>query len=252
MDTIEKRTKENIIRPDMIHLLMEARKGNLKHESKTDESTGFATVEESDIGKSKSSRTVELTDEVVAAQALIFFFAGFETTSAVLSFTALELAINTDVQEKLIEEVDEVAKEYGENVPYDVIMKMKYLDQVVSGTVTFQLLAHLLKCTSLLESLRKWTPVVLSDRICVKDYVIEPVKEGEPRVHIPKDLVIQIPVAGIHYDPKYYPNPEKFDPDRFSDENKLSITPGSYIPFGIGPRNCIGKFGLLLFIISWF
>lgn len=117
----------------MIHLLLEARKGNLKHESKADESSGFATVEESDIGKSQKSRSVELTDEVIAAQAMIFFFAGFETSSTVMSFMSLELAINTDVQQRLLEEIDEVYKQYGDNVSYDAIMKMQYLDQVISG-----------------------------------------------------------------------------------------------------------------------
>lgn len=49
-----------------------------------------------------------------------------------------------------------------------------------------------------------------------------------------------IPAYAIHRDEKYFPDPECFDPERFSDENKSKIYPGSYIPFGIGPRNCIG------------
>jgi len=50
----------------------------------------------------------------------------------------------------------------------------------------------------------------------------------------------------IHRDPKYYPNPKKFDPERFSDENKDSINSAAYFPFGLGPRNCIGsRFALM-------
>jgi len=55
-----------------------------------------------------------------------------------------------------------------------------------------------------------------------------------------------MPTCSIHHDPKYYPNPEKFDPERFSDENKDSINPFAYFPFGLGPRNCIGsRFALM-------
>ncbi|KAG5895436.1 hypothetical protein JTB14_037595 [Gonioctena quinquepunctata] len=55
-----------------------------------------------------------------------------------------------------------------------------------------------------------------------------------------------IPILGFHRDPKYFPDPELFDPERFSDENKGNIDPNVYIPFGLGPRNCIGsRFALL-------
>lgn len=51
---------------------------------------------------------------------------------------------------------------------------------------------------------------------------------------------IVIPVHAIHYDPKYYPDPYAFEPDRFSDENIHNIQPNTYMPFGDGPRFCIG------------
>lgn len=57
---------------------------------------------------------------------------------------------------------------------------------------------------------------------------------------------VWIPIYGIHSDPKYYPNPEKFDPERFSNENKHKINSSTYMPFGVGPRNCIGsRFALM-------
>lgn len=52
---------------------------------------------------------------------------------------------------------------------------------------------------------------------------------------------VNIPTWAIHNDPVYYPNPEKFDPERFSEDNKHLIKPFTYMPFGLGPRNCIGK-----------
>lgn len=77
--------------------------------------------------------------------------------------------------------------------------------------------------------------------MCVKDYVIQPTRDGEKPVHLRKGDLIMVPSIGFHYDPKYFPNPDKFDPERFSDENKSSIVPGTYLPFGNGPRNCIGN-----------
>jgi len=62
----------------------------------------------------------------------------------------------------------------------------------------------------------------------------------------PKNTVFQVPIWAIHHNDKYWPNPEKFDPTRFDAEHKHSITPFSYLPFGGGPRICIGmKFALI-------
>lgn len=59
-------------------------------------------------------------------------------------------------------------------------------------------------------------------------------------VTIEKGTPIFIPMFGLHYDEKYFPEPNKYDPERFSEENLAKIVPFSYIPFGEGPRNCIG------------
>ena len=53
--------------------------------------------------------------------------------------------------------------------------------------------------------------------------------------------ILGIPVWSFHRDPEYFPDPLKFDPERFSEENKHNINPMVYMPFGVGPRNCIGK-----------
>lgn len=89
------------------------------------------------------------------------------------------------------------------------------------------------------ETLRKW-PTPLIDRVCDKDYTIQPVSPEEKRIVIEQGTQVVIPTYGIHRDPKYYPDPEKFDPERFSDENKGTIKPFTFFPFGLGPRNCIG------------
>jgi cytochrome P450 family 9 len=56
----------------------------------------------------------------------------------------------------------------------------------------------------------------------------------------PGDILF-IPIIGLHRDAKHYPDPERFDPERFSDENKHKINPLTYLPFGVGPRSCIGE-----------
>ena len=59
-------------------------------------------------------------------------------------------------------------------------------------------------------------------------------------IHLPKDQAINISVYGVHHNPEYYPEPERFNPDRFMPENKQNLVPYTYLPFGAGPRNCIG------------
>lgn len=223
------RERDGIVRPDMIHLLMEARKGRLKHERSNETiDSGFAVIEESEIGKEENRQKLQLSDDDVTAQALIFFFAGFETVSTLMCFTAYELAVNTFSQETLREEVDNVLKEGNGTLTYEGLMKMEYMDMVIS------------------ETLRKWPTAVGSDRLCVKPYTIQPEREDEKPVHLNKGDVIIMVMYGMQLDEKYFPDPDRFDPERFSKENRTNITPYSYLPFGAGPRSCIGnRFALL-------
>lgn len=78
-------------------------------------------------------------------------------------------------------------------------------------------------------------------RSCNKDY-----KVPDSVVTIPEGMKLFISTLGIHRDSEYYADPDKFDPQRFSDENKNRIPQFAYIPFGEGPRICIGlRFGLM-------
>lgn len=94
-----------------------------------------------------------------------------------------------------------------------------------------------IKRKSSIESLRKYPAVMVLSRVCTKEYDIP-----DSNVTIEKGTAIMIPVYGLHRDEKYYPDPEKFDPSRFFDENKngKTICEMPYFPFGEGPRNCIG------------
>lgn len=235
LDTIKIRKEKNNFRPDMINIMMQVREKTSKHqaEDKRKEQESFATVEESDVGKVSVNRN--WNDDKIVAQYFVFFADGFDTTSTLLTFTSYELAVTPDIQQKLYEEIHEMEIQLdGKHINYDALQKMKYLDQVVC------------------ESLRKWPPATTNDRICVKEYVLN--LNDQTKLKIEKGTSLLFSAYGIHHDPKYFPEPDKFDPERFSDQNKNSILMGTYIPFGIGPRTCIGmanfikiKFGIFFF-----
>lgn len=226
LDTMEERAKKHIYRPDMINILMQVRSGNLKHEKEEthNDDAGFATVDESQIGKAHVKRT--WNDDQIISQCFLFFVAGFDTSSNVMSFLAYELAVNQAIQKRLYDEICAVNDTLnGTRLNYDTLSKMKYMDQVIS------------------ETLRRWPPAIFTNRKCTKDYECN--VDGKTFL-IERGKSIWLPISSIHHDPEIYNDPKKFDPERFNDENKHKIKPGSYIPFGLGPRNCIGsRFALM-------
>ncbi|XP_071876484.1 cytochrome P450 6j1 isoform X2 [Bombus fervidus] len=95
--------------------------------------------------------------------------------------------------------------------------------------------------TEEIETLRKYPPASMLSRRCEHQYQIPGSK-----VELPVGMRVIIPIYGFHHDPDYYPDPATFDPERFTEENKRTRHPYTYLPFGEGPRNCIGmRFALL-------
>jgi len=86
-----------------------------------------------------------------------------------------------------------------------------------------------------LETLRKYPPLITLFREATQDY-----KVPDDTLVIEKGTKILIPAYAIHHDYRYYPDPETFDPERFSPEEKAKRPNGTYMPFGDGPRLCIG------------
>jgi cytochrome P450 family 6 len=93
------------------------------------------------------------------------------------------------------------------------------------------------------ETLRIYPIAGLLARECTKRYTIP-----ETNVQIEVGTVVTIPVYGLHHNAEYFPNPKVFDPDRFTEEVKKTRPQFTYLPFGDGPRQCIGNL-LLSYII---
>lgn len=156
LGSMKVRQEKQIVRHDMINILMQVRSGSLNHQHDEEYSkdAGFATVEESNVGKVHVKR--EWSDDEIVAQCFIFFAAGFDSVATVLSFLTYELAINQDIQQKLFAEIHETNKFLnGARLTYDSLQKMKYMDQVLT------------------EALRKWPPAIFTTRLCTKDYFCE-------------------------------------------------------------------------------
>lgn len=197
-DTVEYRQKNKIERNDVMNLLMKLL----------------------DNGKGEEGK---ITFNEMAAQCFVFFIAGFETSSSTSTMVLYSLALNTEVQDKLRDEMNKVLAKSDGKLTYEGMLEMKYLQMVID------------------ETLRLYGPVFQLIRSASKDYKIP-----DSNLTIKAGTLTIIPTYAIHLDSEYYPDPEKFDPERFSDENKQKRHPMAYLPFGDGPRNCIGlRFGLM-------
>nr|XP_021520267.1 cytochrome P450 3A29-like isoform X4 [Meriones unguiculatus] len=161
-----------------------------------------------------------LSDLEIVAQSISFILAGYDTTSTALSSIMYTLATHPDAQMKLQHEIDTFLPN-KEPATYGALRGMEYLDMVVN------------------ETLRLYPVTFRVSRLSKKDAQIN-------GVLIPKNTSITVPVFALHRDPEHWTDPEDFLPERFSKENKDRINPYVFMPFGIGPRNCIGmRFALL-------
>ncbi|XP_035219899.1 cytochrome P450 4V2-like isoform X2 [Stegodyphus dumicola] len=164
----------------------------------------------------------KFTVEDVREEVDTFMFEGHDTTAMGISWALYNLGLYPDIQRKVIEELDSILQEDKErSISFDDLSAMKYMECVIK------------------ESLRLFPPVTfigrnLNETITVMNY------------EIPAGTNCVIVISMIHRDPEMFPNPEKFDPDRFLPENSVGRHPFAYIPFSAGPRNCIGqKFALM-------
>lgn len=142
-----------------------------------------------------------------------------ETTSSALVHTLFHLAQNQDIQDRLLNEIKEALNdlEITSEQYYDTVMtKIPFLEAVIK------------------ETLRLYPPLVrLERRVNIDGY-----KLGG--VELENDQLITIAAFAVHRNAQYYPDPDTYQPERFLPENKHNLVPYTYLPFGLGPRNCVG------------
>ncbi|BES87260.1 cytochrome P450 [Nesidiocoris tenuis] len=206
-ETIAFRKKQAIVRHDFLHLMNE-----LLEKDQTSIKNG----------ELDSDNPYIFDHTALVSNAFVFFVAGFETTASTISYAMYELCLNPIVQDRVFQEVVGVTNRHDGKVTYEALQEMTYMDQVIS------------------ETLRRYPPIPGVSRVLTQEY-----KVPHTDLVLPKGFLITIPIYAIHHDPQYFENPFEFNPERFSD-NGTNIKKGTYLPFGSGPRICIGaRFAIL-------
>jgi len=155
----------------------------------------------------------EEIDEIVTAQAVLFMKAGYATARNALTSCLLLLARHPEVQQKLYDLIVSKMDQHGD-VCHEMIQDIPYLDQFMN------------------EVMRMYPSAPTLERLCNKDITYN-------GIQIKKGTLVGVSTHALHYSEDYYTDPETFDPDRWSPENKANLNPYAFMPFGLGPRNCV-------------
>jgi cytochrome P450 len=156
----------------------------------------------------------KLSQEQIIDELLTLQFAGHETTANTMVWALYAISQNPSVLRKLQVEVDAL---HCKPIDYETQKLLPYTEQVVKETLR------------LFPSVWCLAARTSSEKVVVGDYTI------------PKGVEFLCSPYTLHRNPKYFPDPEKFDPERFSAENEVKLPKGAYMPFGGGPRLCVGN-----------
>ncbi len=156
-----------------------------------------------------------MTETQLKDEAIILYVAGHETSAIALSWAWYLIAKHPEIEKKLLESVQNTL---GKNDPkFEDVRNLSYPLQVLE------------------ETMRLYPPAWITDRAPIENDAIS------EEFTLQKGEEIILFIYGVHHNPKYWKNPFQFDPERFSIENKKNHIPFSYLPFGGGPRLCIGN-----------
>ncbi|MCF6522294.1 cytochrome P450 [Streptomyces sp. JJ36] len=153
-----------------------------------------------------------LTDEEVRDELGTMLFAGTETTASTFAWTFHELARHPEVERRVLEEIDEVVGD--RQVTFADMSRLTYLRQVLDEVIRLHGVTLLMRRTA------------------------QPVELGG--VELPEGTEIAFSLYALHLDPRLYPEPERFDPDRWSPEQRAERPREAFVAFGAGNRKCIG------------
>ncbi|KAL1377374.1 hypothetical protein pipiens_016313 [Culex pipiens pipiens] len=169
-------------------------------------------------GNEKSN---QLSDDDVREEVDTFMFEGHDTTTAGMSWALFLLGLAPDVQKRVHQEIDSIFAGSDRPATMADLAEMKLLERCLK------------------ETLRLYPSVSFFGRTLSEDITLG-------GYHVPAGTLLGVHAYHVHRDERFFPDAEKFDPDRFLPENTESRHPYAYIPFSAGPRNCIGqKFALL-------
>ncbi|XP_044534557.1 thromboxane-A synthase [Gracilinanus agilis] len=209
--TLRDKQAEEERRRDFLQILLDARGSPFSADVRQSAQNGDSSVHQA------TSRVLQktLTTDEIVGQAFIFLIAGYETITNTLSFATYLLATNSECQEKLLREVDKFSERNAVPKFCTLEEELPYLDMVIA------------------ETLRMYPPAFRFTRETAKDCDVM-------GLHIPAGAIVETAVGYLHHNPEYWPNPETFIPERFSLEARQQHLPFTYLPFGAGPRSCIG------------
>jgi cytochrome P450 len=154
-----------------------------------------------------------MSDELILSESMQLLVAGHETSSNALSWLFYVLSSRPECLERLRQEFDTVLN--GEPLSYSAVPKLEFATKVIQ------------------EGLRLYPPFWMVDRMALSDD-----RAGD--LVIPRGSTVVVFIYGAHHSSRYWEDPERFDPERFTKANEKLRAPGTYLPFGAGPRGCIG------------
>jgi cytochrome P450 len=205
-DRNRKADKVNNIMSKLVARLMNERRANMQDETRKDLLTLLMQTTDDDNNP--------MSDQFVRDNILTLFFAGHETTANTLVWTLHYLDLNPHVLEVLQAEVDSVLN--GRAPALADLRNLPYTLMVIKETMRIEPTVAII-------------PRALLDQVELDGYLLE------------KDSIVFLTPYTVHHDSRWWNRPEQFDPNRFSETNELNIPKYAYLPFGGGPRICIGN-----------